>query len=109
LKRRFERRFVPLWRASKGLTVAGLPVLAEKIVSQMRDGEVSAREAEKLAGFLVLENAGVAKRGLSKATYYRRTSERCELGLVLADEFYDPVEVHLEDVLERALATPLWG
>jgi hypothetical protein len=32
-----------------------------------------------------------------------------ELGLVLADEFYDPVEVHLEKVLERALETPLWG
>lgn len=109
LKSRFERRFVPLWRASKGLTVAGLPVLAEKIVSQVRAGEVSAMEAEKLAGFLVLENAGEAKRRLKRATYYRRKNELWELGLVLADEFYDPVEVHLEKVLERALETPLWG
>jgi hypothetical protein len=109
LKSRFERRFVPLWRASKGLTVAGLPVLAEKIISQVRNGEVSVLEAEKLTGFLVLESAGEAKRGLSKATYYRRESELRELGLVLADEFYDPVEVHLEQVLERALSTPLWG
>lgn len=89
--------------------MAGLPLLAEKIVSQMRAGEVSAREAEKLTGFLVLENAGVAKSGLARPTYYRRKSELRELGLVLADEFYDPVEVNVEQVLERALETPLWG
>lgn len=83
--------------------------MAEKIVSQVRAGEVSAMEAEKLAGFLVLESAGESKRGLKRATYFRRKSELRELGLVLADEFYDPVEVHLEKVLERALETPLWG
>jgi hypothetical protein len=81
--------------------VAGLPVLAEKIVSQVRAGEVSAREAEKLAGFLVLENAGEAKRGLATPTYYRRKRELRELGLVHTDEFFDSVEVHIEKVLGR--------
>jgi hypothetical protein len=109
LKTRFERRFVPLWQASKGLKVAGLPALTETLMERVRNGEMTIKEAERVGGFLVLESSGEAKERYSRAVYYRRRRELREMGLVVADEFYEPVEVRLADVLERALETPLWG
>jgi hypothetical protein len=108
LKTRFERRFAPLWQASKGVKVAGLPVIAEELRTRVESGEMTIRAAERAGGFLLLEMAGVSG-SLAQATRYRRKRELRELGLVLADEFYEPVQVHLAEVLERALETPRWG
>jgi hypothetical protein len=71
-------------------------------------GDITIKEVERVGGFLVLELSGEAKERYSRAVYYRRRRELREMGLVLADEFYEPVEVRLEEVLERALETPLW-
>jgi hypothetical protein len=104
VKERFERRFLPLARATKGLTVASLPVLTRKLHEQLIEGEITARQAEILAGYLVMGGAGLPRR-----TKYRRNAELRELGLVVADAFYEPVEVNLGEVFEACLSSERWG
>jgi hypothetical protein len=107
VREQFRRRFVPLWRASKGVTVAGPMVLAEKLAAAVADGEVTAAMAERLAGHVILEEAGCAS--VSRASRYRRRSKLRELGLVSADLGLDEVEVDVHEVLERALEAEEWG
>lgn len=110
LKRGFERRFYPLWKASKGVTVAGHVVLAERLVELVDAGDLTARQAEALAGHLLLRVAA-GRRGLtvSRATMYRRESQLREAGLVLADGVLDEVEVDVASVLEAAMESDVWG
>ena len=89
--------------------MAGLPGLTETLMERERSGEMTIKEAERTGGFLVLESPGEAREPYSRAVYYWRRRELREMGLFLADEFYEPVEVRLSEVLERALETPLWG
>jgi hypothetical protein len=103
----FHRRFVPLWRASKGVTVAGITVLAEQLHAAVQAGELSARNAELLAGFLVLETRGLSVAPLS--TGYRRRADLRRLGLVLGDGVGDEVEVDLHEAIERCLEEGRWA
>jgi hypothetical protein len=106
VRSKFQQRFYPLWQATKGVTVAGSLVLADRIAEFVEGGELSARQAEQLAGYVVLQKRGVR---LSRATTYRRRGSLRELGLVVADGCLEEVEVDLHEVLEEALESPAWG
>lgn len=105
----FEQRFKALYRSAKGVKVAALPILAETLATRARTGEISHREMERLGGFILAELGGGARSAYPERTYKRRRAELRDHGLVLADDFFEPIEVELGAVLERALQTPLWG
>lgn len=108
VRERFHSRFAPLYKSAKGVKVAGLPVLATKIAAMLDEGELTYREAERIGGALVIELGG-ATGHYSRRTHYRRRAELREHGLVLADDFYAPVEVDMGQVLEACLDSDLWG
>jgi hypothetical protein len=99
---RFQARFGPLAKSAAGLTVASLPVIAARVHERIQAGEIPRREAERLLGFMALHQAG--DRGYARRTMFRRRGELRERGLVLADDFFQPVEVNLGDTIEAALA-----
>lgn len=106
---RFEQRFKALYRSAKGVKVAALPVLAETLATRARAGEITHREMERLGGFILAELGGGARNAYPERTYKRRRAELRDHGLVLADAFFEPVEVDLGSLVEQALDTPLWG
>lgn len=103
----FVRRFVPLWRATKGVvTVSGPLTVASKMADLMAEGEVSPREARIIVGDLVL---GLVDAPASSGRSRRRHRARArELGLVVGDGVLDEVEVDLHDVMEEVLETDAW-
>jgi hypothetical protein len=103
----FVRRFEPLWRASKGVKVAGAVELAERISELVDEGVLTPRQAKSVAGWLLLEQAGANRQ--SRATYYRDRRKCADLGLVVADGTVEPVEVDLEAMIEQALDSGCWG
>ena len=106
VKRQFQQRWLPLWQATKGVTVAGVLVIADRIAGLVDEGELSSRQAEQLAGYVVLQRRGVRS---SRPTVYRRRAKLRELGLVVADGVLEEVEVDLHEVLDEALESPSWG
>jgi hypothetical protein len=103
VRRRFEMRFGPMARAAAGVKVASFPVLAAEVADRIDRGEMRHQEAERLLGFMALHQAG-RRRGVPGRTLRRRRAELRAHGLVLADDFFEPVEVNLGDTLEAALA-----
>jgi hypothetical protein len=106
VRSKFQQRFYPLWQATKGVTVAGPMIVADKLAEMVHEGELTARQAEQLAGYVVLAKLGVKHK--RSTTYNRRKSLR-ELGLVVADGCLQEVEVDLHAVLEEAMESPAWG
>ncbi|MFL5845282.1 MAG: hypothetical protein ACJ762_11350, partial [Solirubrobacteraceae bacterium] len=109
VRERFHARFLPLWKASKGVTVAGPVVLAGKLLDLVEEGQITPAQAEKLAGHLLLAEMAGKRQGVSRATRYRRRADIRELGLVLADGALQEVEVDLHEVLDAAMESPAWG
>ena len=103
---RFHRRFVPLWQSMKGVRVASLPILTEAVRKQLAAGDLSTAEAERMIGFLHLNTAGAA---YERRTWFRRRRELRDHGFVVADGFFESVDVDLGAVLEEALESPAWG
>lgn len=101
VRQRFEARFGPLAKSAAGLTVASLPVIAARVHERILAGEIPRREAERLVGFMALHQAG--DRGYPRRTMFRRRRELRARGLVLADDFFEPVEVDLGQTIEAAL------
>lgn len=86
--------------------MAGHVVLADKLADLVDGGDLTARQAEGLAGYLVLAKRGVT---VSRSATYRRRAKLRELGLVVADGALEEVEVDLHQVLDRALDGAAWG
>lgn len=110
VRQKFHQRFAPLWQASKGVTVGGPIVLAEKLQAAVEAGELSPTAADAIAGHLLME--AVRVRGSARpsaATARRRRKAARDLGLVLADGVLQEVEVSLQDVMEQVLDSPAWG
>jgi hypothetical protein len=103
----FVKRFEPLWRAAKGVKVAGVSELAGRLGELQDEGVITAAEAKRLAGYLALEAGGGLRQ--SRATQYRDRAACRNHGLVLADGVLDEVEVDLGEVLERAMDSEAWG
>ncbi len=106
-RERFERRFLPLYKASRGVTVASVPVLAERVSTMVDRGELSPSTAARLLGFVAIQTDARQRFAVRTARRYR--AELRELGLVVADDFFEPIEVELSSVLEAALDSPHWG
>lgn len=106
LKEGFQRRFYPLWKATKGVTVTGPAVIAERLVDAIGEGQVSSAEAEALGAEVFFSAFGGT--GRHRSTHYRRQRKLRELGLVLADGILEEVEVDVGSVLEAALETDAW-
>jgi len=105
----FQRRFYPLWKASKGVTVATPMVMLDKLSEAVDAGEIKRQRARLLVCDLFLEAAGRADLFVSRSTARRSRSIRRELGLVLADGVIQEVEVDVASVLEQALETDAWA
>jgi hypothetical protein len=103
----FVTRFAPLWRAAKGIKVAGVMELAQRLAEMQDEGLISPSEAKRIAGHLVLDAADAQRQSRSQC-YKDRAAARAH-GLVLADGVLDEVEVDLGEVLERAFDAECWG
>lgn len=101
-REKFRQRWEPVRKSVEGVRAASFPVIAQALADEARYGFRSAREAERLAGALVLLSGG-AGEAYSRATMYRRRSELREAGFIVVDDFMEPAEVNLGHELERAL------
>lgn len=104
----FQRRFLPLWKATEGITVATAPELIGRVVDLHRNGKISPRQATSLLAHLAADSQGVSEDLWHRSTVYRRRGQCRELGLVLADGTIDEVEVDLHSVIEAALEAEDW-
>lgn len=107
LRGRFEARFGPIRKAVDGVKAATFPVVAQALADEARYGYRDIREAERLAGALVMLSGGAAE-GYSRPTFYRRKAELREAGFVVVDDLVEAVEVNLGDVVEAALEADGW-
>lgn len=103
----FVKRFEPLWKAAKGVKVAGVMELAQRLSELQDEGLISPAEAKRIAGHLVLDAAQAQRQ--SRAQCFRDRADARRHGLVLADGVLDEVEVDLGQVLERAMDSEAWG
>lgn len=103
---KFQQRFTPLWRATKGVTVGGPMVLASRLADLQDEGVLTPREAEQLAGYAILHEAGAVR--CSRWTEQRRRRSALDAGVVLADDAMNEVRVDLHDVLDRVMDEAAW-
>lgn len=96
----FTRRFAPVAESADGLTAATLPVVQERVRELVTGGDITARQGERLLGYLALQGE---KGVYSMRTRRRRRQELREAGLVLGNPMLDPIEVDLGDALDAAL------
>lgn len=102
LRGRFEARFGPVRKAVEGVKAASFPVVAQAIADEARYGYRDVREAERLAGALVLLTGG-ASDAYKRSTFYNRRAELRDAGYVVVDDLVEAVEVDLGDVVEQAI------
>jgi hypothetical protein len=95
----FKDRFAPVAVSVDGLHAASAPVIAERLREMVKDGAVTHRQAERMAGFLVLGG-----EAFPRTTVWRRRRELRLQGLVLVDPLTDPVDVDMGAALDAALA-----
>jgi hypothetical protein len=107
LRGRFEARFGPVRKVVDGVKAASFPVIAQALADEVRYGYRSTREAERLAGSLVLLTGG-AGEAYKRSTFYNRRAELREAGFVVVDDLAEVVEVDLGEVVDQALETARW-
>jgi hypothetical protein len=108
VRQAFRDRFVTLAKATEGVTVAGVPVIVEKVARRVRQGSCTTSRAEKAIAFSLLSRAGCGDVYATRTAERRRALLR-EEGLVLLEGELAPVEVDLGAVLEAALDRGVWG
>jgi hypothetical protein len=104
---KFRDRFGPVRKAVDGVKAASFPVIAQALADEARYGFRDMREAERLAGALVMLSGGAAE-SYSRPTFYRRKAELREAGFVVVDDLFESVEVDLGAVVEQALDPAAW-
>lgn len=107
LRGRFEARFGPVRKAVDGVTAASFPVIAQALADEARYGYRSWKEAERLAGSLVLLSGG-ASEAYKRSTLYDRRADLREAGYVVVEDLAEVVEVKLADVVDQALEEGTW-
>jgi hypothetical protein len=110
LRANFHRRFYPLFQVTKGVTVGGAVVVAEKLLEAVEAKTISPVMANAVAGHTLMRLAGGRRgSGVSQSAMYKYERTLRELGLVLADGILEEVEVDIGAVLEAALDSDAWG
>jgi hypothetical protein len=102
----FQRRFLPLWRATEGITVGTPQNLAVKLLELQDREEITASQAKSVAGHLLLDAADAHRQSGRQIRRDRSMARR--YGLVLAGGVVEECEVDLHDVIEAALAAESW-
>ncbi len=105
-RKQFQRRFVPLWRATEGVKVLSASRMAIRLGELVDMGELSPGQAELLAGYAAMEAAGGSR--CSRTTRWRREHEARGLGLVLSGNGHEEVEIDLHSRLDRMLDGDSW-
>lgn len=108
LRSKFEARFGPVRKAVDGVKAATFPVIAQALADEARYGFRDVREAERLAGSLVLLSGG-AGDAYKRSTFYNRRAELREAGYVVVDDLIEAVEVDLGVVVDQALEEAVWA
>jgi hypothetical protein len=101
--RRFLGRFEPMRRSAAGVRVASLPVLSGELAERVNNDEITRGQANRLIGYLVMQQSGA--RSMPARTERRIRRELRDQGLVLADDFFEPLDVDLGETVE-AVAEP---
>lgn len=91
----FEKQFATMAKAADGITIAGSSTLHSVIRERIESGEMTARKAMRLLGYIELQAADLTSE-LPKATRNRITAELRDEGLVAADK-----SIHGSDEYER--------
>jgi hypothetical protein len=107
LRRRFARRFQPLWQAAGGLRLAAPAALAERIGEAVGDGRLAPSRARTLAGYLLLSAAGVPQ-GASRTTYELERECR-ELGLAVSLIDGAERQIDVAQILDECFAPEVWS
>jgi hypothetical protein len=107
LRRRFARRFEPLWRAAAGLRLATPLPLAEQIGAAVASGRLAPSRARTVAGYLLLSAAGVAQG--ARRTTYELERECRELGLSVSLADGADRRIDVARVLDECTAPQVWG
>jgi hypothetical protein len=107
LRTRFHTRFAPLCEAAKGVRVGGAPALSRELCRRVRDRAMTAREAERIAGFVLLD--GAYGDGLHPPrTASSRTAELRRHGLITPGECFGDIDLDVGQVLDAALFSDAW-
>lgn len=104
----FQRRFMPLWRASEGVIVGTSPELVKRVAELVEAGELTPRVAHTLIGHLVADSVGLDELWLSARQVREHRARARRYGLVLADGVIDECEVDLHGAIEAALEAEDW-
>lgn len=89
-----------------GVKVATADELAIRINELVEEGELTSAQAVRIAGYLVLEQAGCNPQ--NRRTAYRHRRLCADAGLVLADGVTEEVEVELRAAIEKVLDPGAW-
>jgi hypothetical protein len=108
VRQAFRSRFVTLSKATKGVTVATLPVIIDKVAERVSAESMTIAEGEQALAYAVFVRAGHAGLYAARTAERRRALLR-EHGLALLDGDLAPVEVDVSAVLEAALDRGVWG
>lgn len=97
----FRNRFEPLRQATKGIVVTTQEGLIDRLTELVETGELTANEAERVAGVLLFESKGVELG--SRTTRWRKRKLVARAGVLLADGVMEDVDVDLGVELEGVL------
>jgi hypothetical protein len=104
LSERFAKRFGQSYRGR--IVVGSMSELGEKLDREVRAGNLTAAEARRIAGYIVMEPFGLS--GVPSRTRERLAAEARRFGFHLVDGVLEPVEVDLGAVLDDAERLELW-
>ena len=107
VRHRFQRRFLPLYRATRAVKVTSVVGAAERLAAAVEAGELTAQQAISMAGHAMFETAGL-RVGPARTIRHSRL-QRKKLGLVVSAGDLDEVEFDLSELLEACMDGPAWG
>jgi hypothetical protein len=107
VRARFESRFQPLGEAAKGVRVASAPALSRELCRRVRDREMTAREAERIAGFTLLDRACCDGLHPPRTTSSRLADLR-KHGILTLEELFVDIDLDIAHVFETVLRADAW-
>jgi hypothetical protein len=104
----WRRRFEWLRKATEGVIVTTPGQVSGAIVEMIESGQLTASQAIRVAGLLVLEH-DLSRVAVSERSMYRHRALVRETGLVMTGGLLDEVEVDLHALVETILDSEAWS